>query len=124
MNRKLVIAGAVCLAIFVVPAMLMCGRDPNLAWFLVPLVPVALVGASIVVLAAIRALLCAFGFSSAIASRSAGLIAIGQYFIGSRMGAQGMTAFWSAVFAWCGGELAVISGLVWLRLHGGGDRAR
>jgi hypothetical protein len=33
-----------------------------------------------------------------------------------------MSAFWSAVFAWCGGGLAVISGVIWLRLQGGGDR--
>ena len=124
MNGKLLITGAVCLAIFVVPATLMYGRDPNSVWFLVPLVPVALVGASLVLLAAMKALFGAFGFSGAIASLSAGLIAIVQYFIGSRMGMQGMSAFWSAVFAWCGGGLAVISGVMWLRLQGGGDRDR
>jgi hypothetical protein len=114
MNRKLLIAGVACLVVFLVPASFTYGRSADHGWFLLPLVPVGLIGISLIAFAAIRELFLGFGYGSMLATFSAGLIAVGQYFIGAASNVQGMMAFWSAVFAWCGGALVVLSGVMWL----------
>ena len=103
-----------CLAIFLVPASCTYGRDPNFGWYLLPLAPIGLIGVSLILFAAIRELFLGLGFGAVVATFSTGLIAIAQYFIGLTANLQGMMAFWSAVFAWCGGALVVLSGVLWL----------
>ena len=103
--NELLIAGAVCLAIFVVPATLMYGRDPNSVWS-VPLVPSR---CPLVLLAAIGL----FGASASAGDRVGRRTDRAQYFIAA-IGMEGMSAFWSACSRGAAG-LAVISGVMWLR---------
>jgi riboflavin transporter FmnP len=122
MNRNLWTAGAACLAAFVLPALLVHGRDPNHGGLPLPLVPGASVGSLRVLLAAIRELFGMFGFGSVVATLGVGLVAIAQYFISAEMGVQGINALCNAVFACCGAALVLIFGAVWLRSLGQENR--
>jgi spore maturation protein SpmB len=122
MNRNLLIAGAACRAAFVLPALLVHGRDPNHGGLPVPLVPDASVGLSRVLLAAIRELFGMFGFSSVVATLGVGLAAIAQYSISAEVGVQGINALCNAVFVCCGAALVLIFGAVWIRSLGQENR--
>ena len=118
-NRTLLIVGTVCLAVGGLPTLFVFGqvntRDPNYGVFLFLTLPVAVLGAALVLLAGIKAMFLALGFGPAVATFCAGLIAIAQYVIGTLMAAQGMNAFASVIFGACGAGLIVISGVMWLR---------
>ena len=118
-NRVLLIVGTVCLVVGGLPTLFVFGqvitRDPNYGVFLFLTLPVALLGAALVLLACIRTIFLMFGFGPAVATFCAGLIAIAQYVIGTLVGVQGMNAFSSAIFGACGAGLIVISGVMWLR---------
>ena len=120
-NRTWLIAGLICLVAGGVPTLLLYSgqRDPMYGIVLFVTLPLIAIGGSFLLLVAA---FLVFGFGLAVATLSAGLIAIGQYFIGQHSGMQGMTAFASAAFA------AVLRSC-WLRVWSGfgrrtgGDRA-
>ena len=123
-DRALLTAGAICLVAGGVPTLLLYSgqRDPMYGVILFVTLPLIAIGGSLVLLAALKAVFLLFGFGTAVATLSAGLIAIAQYFIGQRSGMQGMTAFASAAFAACGGALVLASGVVWFRSQDGRRR--
>ena len=119
-DRTLLIAGLICLAAGALPTLLLYAgqRDPMYGIILFVTLPLIAIGGSLVLLVGIKAVFVIFGFGAAVATLSAGLIAIGQYFMGQYSGMQGMTAFASAAFAACGAALVLASGVVWSRSQG------
>ena len=120
-DRTLLIAGLICLAAGGVPTVLLYSgqRDPMYGIILFVTLPLIAIGGSLLLMVGIKAVFVVFGFGPAVATLSAGLIAIGQYFIGRHSGMQGMTAFASAAFAACGAALVLASGVVWFRSRDG-----
>jgi hypothetical protein len=119
-NRMLFLAGAVCLVVGGVPTLLASyavQRDAMYGIFMIVTLPLTCIGAALVLLAGMRALFHRAGFSAMIATSSAGLVAIGQYFV-----AGSGYSMWSVIFAFCGAALVLFSGLSWLQSLG--DRRR